>query len=689
MINRTKIEPLSLREIILIPLVGVAIFGLTLLAEKTTLSTGEMAIWPADAITLACMLGPLRRRPILAMVVCRCADQALSAFVGFPFLDGLAINGESIAGISILYLILKRIDHKKMHGSFNLIFLFMVASFVCAVTALAQTLTLGLAFKINFGRVIDSCFSANFVAYIVLTPLIIIIDDQLKKKIDIDRYYIQGIFALISYTICSYFILQLPYPFLFLIPLGLMALAYAANLGAVACGVLMTGVSTLIATLSGRGAIAAMQGTPSTHLLMLQFFLATITMSILPMAARMSEHKQLREGLIDARLEAEAANNAKSQFLATISHEIRTPLNGVLGMAQIMALGELDPVQKGRLKIIRRSGEMLLSILNDVLDLSKIEAGKLIIETIDFDLGEVLRATTHAYSPLAGEKGLIFSQDFDSIDGVYRGDPTRIRQILTNLISNALKFTETGEIRVSAHFSGETLCLSVKDTGIGIAPEKLSKLFGKFTQADESTTRRFGGTGLGLSICRDLAGLMGGKIDVESEEGKGSTFTASIPLVRVGDVEPADSDEAELPEAFGAGVRVLAAEDNQTNQLVLRTLLEMVGYEVSIACDGAEAVSLWEAQEWDVILMDVQMPVMDGPAATRAIRGREAAMGRRRTPIIALTANTMAHQVDGYVADGMDGHVAKPIDAETLFQAIIEATSTPSTSTVGEGCDAA
>jgi len=468
-----------------------------------------------------------------------------------------------------------------------------------------------------------------------------------------------------------------------------MALAHAANLGAVACGVLMTGVLTLIATLSGQGAIAGMQGTPSTHLLMLQFFLATITMAILPMAARMSELRQLRAGLIDARLEAEAANNAKSQFLATISHEIRTPLNGVLGMAQIMALGELDPVQKGRLKIIRRSGELLLSILNDVLDLSKIEAGKLIIETIEFDLGEMLRATTHAYSPLAAEKGLIFTQDFDSIDGVYRGDPTRIRQILSNLISNALKFTDAGEIEVSARFAGETLCLSVKDTGIGIAPETLSKLFHKFTQADETTTRRFGGTGLGLSICRDLAGLMGGKIDVESQEGEGSTFTASIPLVRVGDVARAEQLEAEMPAAFGAGVKVLAAEDNQTNQLVLRTLLEMVGYEVSIACDGAQAVSLWEAQDWDVILMDVQMPVMDGPAATRAIRGREAATGRRRTPIIALTANTMAHQVDGYVADGMDSHVAKPIDAETLFQAIIDVTSTLPPSTVAKGYDAA
>jgi signal transduction histidine kinase/CheY-like chemotaxis protein len=539
-----------------------------------------------------------------------------------------------------------------------------------------QSATLLSTTNLSFVDVTESCFAANFIAYVVLTPLILIIYDQLGHYKNFDARSLRSFFLLLGFSALTYFVAVSPLPALFLIPLALMALAYTTNLGVVACGVLIAGLFILTSTVLGRGAIAHTAAAPSTHLLMLQFFLATITTSILPMAARMAEHRQLRESLIDARLDAEAANNAKSQFLATISHEIRTPLNGVLGMAQIMALGELDPVQKGRLNIIRRSGEVLLSILNDVLDLSKIEAGKLAIEMIDFDLAEVLRATTHAYGPLAEEKGLVFSQDLESISGVYRGDPTRIRQILTNLISNALKFTEAGEIEVSARFVADTLNLSVKDTGIGIAPEKLDKLFGKFTQADETTTRRFGGTGLGLSICRDLANLMGGTIVVESQEGRGSTFAASIPLVRVGDVEPAEPDQAALSEAFGEGVRVLAAEDNQTNQLVLRTLLEMVGYEVSIAGDGAEAVSKWEAEDWDVILMDVQMPVMDGRDAARAIRQREAATGRRRTPIIALTANTMAHQVEGYRADGMDGHVAKPIDAETLFQAVSDATNT-------------
>ncbi len=675
MTSRMHISPFTVREFGLIVLMWTVVFGLTLLAHKTTLSTGEMAVWPADAISLALMLGPMRRRPILAMIASRTAAQALTFYIHFPLIAGFATNAESIFGITIIYFCMRGIDYRKIYYSINLLLLFLISSASCIITAVMQSATLLAFTKLNFIEVTESCFAANFIAYVVLTPLILIIYDQMRHYKDFNLKSLRSLCLLIGFGVGAYFVAASSLPALFLIPLGLMVLAYTTNLGVVACGVLIAGLFVLISTVLGRGSIAHTTAAPSMHLLMLQFFLASITTFILPMAARMAEHKQLRESLIDARLEAEAANNAKSQFLATISHEIRTPLNGVLGMAQIMAMEVVDPVQKGRLKIIRRSGEVLLSILNDVLDLSKIEAGKLVIERIDFDLKEVLQATIHAYRPLAEEKGLIFLADYDGIDGLYRSDPTRIRQILTNLISNALKFTESGEIQISAKISAETLCLTVRDTGVGIAPDQLTKLFAKFTQADETTTRRFGGTGLGLSICRELSSLMGGAIDVQSQEGQGSTFIASIPIIRVGDLEPSETDETTTSDTFGAGVRILAAEDNRTNQLVMRTLLEMVGYEVSIAADGAEAVSLWEKEDWDVILMDVQMPVMDGPAATREIRAREAATGRRRTPIIALTANTMTHQVEGYRADGMDGHVSKPIDAETLFQAVIEATN--------------
>jgi CheY-like chemotaxis protein len=257
------------------------------------------------------------------------------------------------------------------------------------------------------------------------------------------------------------------------------------------------------------------------------------------------------------------------------------------------------------------------------------------------------------------------------------GDPTRLRQILYNLISNALKFTEQGEIRVTAVRKDEMLEISVRDTGVGIAPESLSKLFAKFDQLDSSTTRRFGGTGLGLAICRELAQLMAGEIGVTSELGLGSTFTLRVPLPWQGDEKAA----AAAPEAGGEpreiALRVLAAEDNAINQLVLKTLLHQMGVEPVVVENGQLAVAAWEAEEWDVILMDIQMPVMDGLTATAQIRAKERDTGRDRTPIVALTANAMSHQVEQYVAAGMDSHVAKPIQAAELFEALTRAAVPP------------
>ena len=384
--------------------------------------------------------------------------------------------------------------------------------------------------------------------------------------------------------------------------------------------------------------------------------------------------RSLREARARARAgeaAAEGANAAKSAFLATMSHEIRTPLNGVLGMAQAMAADDLADVQRDRLEVIHQSGEALLAILNDILDLSKIEAGKLDLEEIEFDLGEVARGAHSAFTALANKKGLSFALDIEAARGVYRGDPTRLRQILYNLISNGLKFTETGEIRVTAGQDDGELTLRVADTGVGIAPEALGRLFNAFSQADASTTRQYGGTGLGLSICRRLAELMGGTVSVESELGRGSCFTVRLPLPRVGEERAATALPAPAtPPVASLAVRVLAAEDNSVNQLVLKTLLHQIGVEPVVVGDGQAAVDAWAGGRWDVILMDVQMPVMDGPTAVRQIREREALSGRARTPILALTANAMPHQIAEYLAAGMDGHVAKPIEAARLFEAL-------------------
>ena len=394
------------------------------------------------------------------------------------------------------------------------------------------------------------------------------------------------------------------------------------------------------------------------------------------------DRQKVERALGDARraaeanaLEAQAATAAKSDFLATMSHEIRTPLNGVIGMAQAMAGDALSPIQRERLGVVRQSGETLLTLINDVLDLAKIEAGKLECEAAPFDLGELLRGVEASFATLARGKGIDLRLSLSpAAAGVYRGDQARIRQILANLLSNALKFTEAGEIRLAVDCAPDgALRLAVSDTGIGMPADRLDRLFGKFSQLDASTTRRYGGTGLGLAISRQIAEMMGGTIVAESVLGAGSTFTATLRLERLADTaETAEADD-DTPVALldpDAPLRVLAAEDNAVNRLVLKTLLEQAGIEPTLVENGAEAVAAWAGGDWDVILMDVQMPIMDGVQATRAIRTREREDRRPRTPIIALTANAMSHQLLEYDAAEMDDCVSKPIQAEALFFAL-------------------
>ena len=390
---------------------------------------------------------------------------------------------------------------------------------------------------------------------------------------------------------------------------------------------------------------------------------------------------QLREARAKAEkqgLAAEAATRAKSSFLAVMSHEIRTPLNGIMGMAQALAIDDLTETQRHRVEIIRGSGDSLLAILNDVLDLSKIEAGKMELEEIEFELDELMRGAHAVFTALADKKGLSFDLVISPhASGVYLGDPTRLRQVVCNLISNALKFTDRGSVRVEVDRKAGQLEIEVADTGVGISSDQMAQLFEKFGQADASTTRRFGGTGLGLSICFELVQRMGGAISPTSELGEGARFTVVLPLTRIGDAGSATAAAKASPQAARAladdarpPTRILAADDNTMNQLVLKTLLAQAGILPTFAPNGADAVSLWEAGDWDVILMDVQMPVMDGPTASRIIREREAATGRARTPIIALTADVMTFQLAEYLAAGMDGHISKPIEVGKLFEAL-------------------
>ena len=382
--------------------------------------------------------------------------------------------------------------------------------------------------------------------------------------------------------------------------------------------------------------------------------------------------------LVKARDDANAANVLKSHFLANMSHEIRTPLNGVLAMAELMAMDKMSDTQRERLKVIRESGSVLLSVLNDVLDLSKIEAGRLEITDRPFDIAQLAQSIRETYAQQARDKGLAFEVAVaPEAQGLWRGDADRLRQILGNLIANALKFTLDGAVavRFASAEDGSGLRIDVADTGIGISPEILPRLFDKFVQADSSTTRRFGGSGLGLAICRELAVLMDGSIKVQSREGRGSTFTVLLSLPReeaITDVHYIDDEPLAAPQApvETARLRVLAADDNPTNQKVVAAVLAPLNAEVTLVADGAACVETWKAGAFDIVLMDIHMPVLDGVEAAKAIRALEVEEGRVRTPIIAVTANALAHQVEDYLAAGMDGHVAKPIEVSKLYDAI-------------------
>ena len=366
--------------------------------------------------------------------------------------------------------------------------------------------------------------------------------------------------------------------------------------------------------------------------------------------------------------EAASANQAKTAFLATMSHEIRTPLNGVLGMAQVMEGDELSVAQRERLKVVRESGAALTLILNDVLDLARIEAGQLELRPEPFDLRDLLVGCGQTFTALAEGKGLTHDLVIArSATGAYLGDAGRLRQILHNLLSNAVKFTVAGGVSIAARFEDGLLELTVADTGPGVAPSEQERLFGRFVLLDDIATRRHGGAGLGLAISRELARAMGGDITLYSRPGEGSAFTVTLPLARIEAEAPAAS---KVEPAAAPGLRVLAAEDNPTNQLVLSSVLRQAGIEPTIVEDGAKALEAWRSGSWDLVLMDIHMPVMDGLTALREIRDQEEAENLPRTPVIALTANAMRHQVEHLLAAGMDDHVGKPINVAELLGAV-------------------
>jgi signal transduction histidine kinase/ActR/RegA family two-component response regulator len=667
----------------------------TALSLQLRVATGASALWISNAVLASGLLlleKPLRPLFVaLALVAVVLIAPVMTGYnVGPPFYIYLVSN--LLEAIAIAWLAAKLCGPRLDFSQWRQLLLLAVGAIlpVCLVNAVIGGGLLMVFSNIPPERTL--WFQSHALGAMLMIPAVTILARPRRYRMfsfgPTELFAVVGAFAAFSVGV---FLADFTLPLLFLLFPALVFLAFRYGPVGATLGVITVGVLALHFTFVEGRAFAESAGmTVLPRIQLMQAFLAVLFFTSLPVAGAVATSRRMKILLArrtvvarSARQKAERASKARAEFLANMSHEIRTPLNGVLGLADALWRTELKPEQRDMLKMILSSGKALTGLLSDALDLARADSGQMEISEQPFDVRALIEEAAFPFEHLAGVKGLSFETVFEGeIPRASVGDPLRIRQILGNLVSNAIKFTDKGGVRLvvtcEKNMSGKRfLRVSVEDTGIGMDDEMQSRLFRRFEQGDNSVTRRYGGCGLGLSIANKLSEMMGGRLECVSAPGHGATFTLHLPLSD-GEAAPETVPAAESVEAPAqeGKLRVLLAEDHPVNQKVVQIILgDLV--EMTTVDNGAQAVEAVKQAEYDVVLMDTHMPVMDGLTAIRAIRGWEIETGQRRLPIVSLTADAMPQQIAAAMAAGADLHLSKPITGESLVNALEESQTLP------------
>jgi signal transduction histidine kinase/ActR/RegA family two-component response regulator len=660
------------------------------LGRATRVDGSQMSlVWPGAAVGVLWMATSWvsRRRLAVNALVLAALTSVINVRTGSGWPLGLAFAGANVTQSLVCCAVLLRLQVRggrqpwRLRCPADLTALTAASLTGCAAAALVGPVALWLAGNGELLQLMGLWTMRNAATTLVFSAVALrLADPDLPRELRTRRDVLEllGVALVVGLIYLAVFggTTGLPLAFMVL-PLSMwVALRFSTTVAA--AHVLLVGIFVVALTLRGRGPFALPE--PSTRVVLAQAFVLIVGLVSLVLALQRDERRELIERLeqttADARelaAERDAASRAKSAFLATMSHEIRTPLNGVLGLTDLLIGSDLPPQQAAWAHAAGRSGRALLTIVNDVLDLSKVESGLVELEQVDFDVLTVIEEALLPVTFLAQEAGLELTVlTGPDLVAARRGDPSRLRQVVLNLAANAVKFTPQGSVTVTVGGTLDRLVVGVVDTGIGMSAEQQARLFTPFSQADASTTRRFGGTGLGLAIAGGLAQQMGGGITVHSALGLGSSFELDIPLPAAhGELVPASS----APPSHDAGrpLRVLIAEDNEVNQLVARATLGRLGVSVHIVGDGEQAVQAALAGDYDAVLMDCQMPVMDGLEATRRIR--TAQFGSEPLLIIAMTASALASDREACRLAGMDGFLPKPWTSQQLADVLKSARS--------------